>query len=153
MLSTTVRYATGSVRAYSVPNLPARVGKPCNKSKLAVQVVECWIPGALHDRLFVSLPELNGAIRELPARINTRPFKKREGSRLSYSGAAKPRWARASSGRYVRCNRLSVLLFSVFSSDRRKNPAAARFLHRRPQGDQLVVETRGHKLCCEWLCP
>jgi transposase len=51
---------------------------------VAVQVVERWILAALRDRRFFSLPELNSAIRELLGRINTRPFKKREGSRASF---------------------------------------------------------------------
>jgi transposase len=71
---------------YGVAILPARVRKPRDKSKVevAVQVIERWILAALRDRQFFSLPELNGAIRELLERINARPFKKREGSRLTF---------------------------------------------------------------------
>lgn len=71
---------------YGLAILPARVRKPRDKSKVevAVQVVERWILAALRDRQFFSLPELNRAIRELLERINTRPFKKREGSRASF---------------------------------------------------------------------
>lgn len=70
---------------YGLAILPARVRKPRDKSKVevAVQVVERWILAALRDRQFFSLAELNAAIRECLARINTRPFKKREGSRAS----------------------------------------------------------------------
>lgn len=70
---------------YALAILPARVRKPRDKSKVevAVQVVERWILARLRDRQFFSLAELNTAIRELLDRINARPFKKREGSRLS----------------------------------------------------------------------
>jgi transposase len=71
---------------YGLAILPARVRKPRDKSKVevAVQMVERWILAALRDRQFFSLAELNAAIRELLDRINTRPFKKREGSRASF---------------------------------------------------------------------
>jgi transposase len=70
---------------YALAILPARVRKPRDKSKVevAVQVVERWILAALRDRQFFSLSELNSAIRELLQRLNTRSFRKREGSRLS----------------------------------------------------------------------
>lgn len=71
---------------YGVAILPARVRKPRDKAKVevAVQVVSRFILAALRDRQFFSLPELNGAIRELLERLNARPFKKREGSRASF---------------------------------------------------------------------
>jgi len=53
------------------------------KAESAVQVVERWIVAALRNRKFFSLPELNQAIRELLARLNERPFRKRDGSRSS----------------------------------------------------------------------
>lgn len=71
---------------YGLAILPARVRKPRDKSKVevAVQVVERWILARLRDRQFFSLPELNSAIREFLAHLNTRAFKKREGSRLTF---------------------------------------------------------------------
>lgn len=71
---------------YALAILPARVRKPRDKSKVevAVQVVSRSILAVLRDRQFFSLAELNAAVRELLQRINTRPFKKREGSRTSF---------------------------------------------------------------------
>lgn len=71
---------------YGLAILPARVRKPRDKSKVevAVQVVERWILARLRDQRFFSLAELNGVIRALLLQLNTRPFKKREGSRLSF---------------------------------------------------------------------
>ncbi len=65
--------------------LPARVRRPRDKAKVvnAVQVVQGCILARLCDRRFFSLPELNGAIREAPERLNARPLKRPEGSRLS----------------------------------------------------------------------
>lgn len=51
------------------------------KVENAVQVTERWIVAALRHRRFFSLEELNAAIRELLAKLNQRPFRKREGSR------------------------------------------------------------------------
>lgn len=70
---------------YGVAILPARVRKPRDKAKVevAVQIVERWILARLRNRLFFSLAELNSAIRALLSELNTRPFKRREGCRLS----------------------------------------------------------------------
>lgn len=70
---------------YGVAILPARVRKPRDKAKVevAVQIIERWILARLRDRTFFSLAELNAAIRELLAHLNTRPFKRRDGCRLS----------------------------------------------------------------------
>ena len=70
---------------YGLAILPARVRRPRDKAKVevAVQVVERWILARLRDRRFFSLAELNAAIGELLTQLNARPFKKREGSRLS----------------------------------------------------------------------
>jgi transposase len=53
------------------------------KVKAGVLVVERWIVAALRHRKFFSLAELNQAIRELLAKLNERPFRKREGSRAT----------------------------------------------------------------------
>lgn len=49
-----------------------------------VQLAERWIIAALRNRRFFSIEELNHAIRELGDRINQRPFRKREGSRVTH---------------------------------------------------------------------
>ena len=70
---------------YAVGVLPARPRKPRDKAKVevGVQIVERWILAALRHRRFFSLGEANRAIRELLDKLNTHPFKKREGSRRS----------------------------------------------------------------------
>jgi transposase len=70
---------------YGVGVLPARPRKPRDKAKVevGVQIAQRWIVAALRHRKFFSLHELNLAISELLEKLNRRPFKKREGSRLS----------------------------------------------------------------------
>jgi len=65
--------------------VPARPYKPRDKAKVenAVQVAQRWIVAALRHHKFFALEELNAAIRELLAKLNQRPFRKREGSRSS----------------------------------------------------------------------
>jgi len=72
-------------RHYHTAILPARPYKPKDKSKaeVGVQVVERWILARLRHHTFFSLFELNGAIRELLADLNERPFQKLPGSRKS----------------------------------------------------------------------
>jgi len=72
-------------RHYGIAILPARVGKPKDKAKVegAVLIAERWIIAALRNEKFFSLAALNRAIAELLSRLNTRPFKKLPGSRLS----------------------------------------------------------------------
>jgi len=48
-----------------------------------VQVAQRWIVAALRHRKFFSLGELNEAIRELLAKLNHRPFRKKDGTRAS----------------------------------------------------------------------
>lgn len=74
---------------YAVAVLPARPRKPRDKAKVenAVLVVERWILAALRHRRFFSLAELNEAIAELLERLNHRPFRKKEGSRVSLFAA------------------------------------------------------------------
>lgn len=71
---------------YDTVIVPARVRKPRDKAKVeaGVQVVERWILAALRNRQFFSLGELNTAIAQLLVRLNSRPFKKLDGSRLSW---------------------------------------------------------------------
>lgn len=70
---------------YGVAILPARVRKPRDKAKVetGVLIVERWILARLRNRQFFSLGELNGVIRELLERLNSRAFKKIEGCRRS----------------------------------------------------------------------
>jgi transposase len=71
---------------YGTAVIPARVRKPQDKAKVesAVLVVERWILAVLRNRTFFSLEELNQAIAELLVQLNNRPFKKLDGSRLSW---------------------------------------------------------------------
>jgi len=70
---------------YGMGVVPARPYRPRDKAKVesGVQVCERWIIAALRHRKFFHLGELNQAIRELLARLNDRPFRKRDGSRSS----------------------------------------------------------------------
>ncbi len=70
---------------YNVAILPARVRKPRDKAKaeVGVQIVERWIVARLRHQIFFSLAELNAQISLLLHDLNTRPFKKRDGNRVS----------------------------------------------------------------------
>ena len=70
---------------YGVAIIPARPYRARDKAKaeVGVQVVQRWIVAALRKRKFFSLAEVNQAIAELLARLNQRPFRKREGSRAT----------------------------------------------------------------------
>ncbi|PKY09743.1 hypothetical protein B1757_13530 [Acidithiobacillus marinus] len=46
-----------------------------------MQIAERWILARLHHCQFFTLAELNAAIRSLVLRLNTKPFRKRLGSR------------------------------------------------------------------------
>jgi transposase len=63
---------------YQVAVMPARPRKPRDKAKVesAVQVVQRWIVMRLRHRVFLSLTEMNEAIRELLTYLNQRPFRK-----------------------------------------------------------------------------
>lgn len=65
--------------------VPARPRKARDKAKVenAVQVAQRWIVAALRHRKFFSLGELNLAIGELLAKLNHRPFRKKDGTRAS----------------------------------------------------------------------
>jgi transposase len=70
---------------YGFGVLPARPYKPKDKAVVesAVQVTQRWVVAALRHRKFFSLEEANLAIREVLERLNHRPFRKRDGSRVS----------------------------------------------------------------------
>lgn len=70
---------------YGTAIVPARVKKPDDKAAAegSVRFVSTWITAALRDQKFFSLDEANQAMKEKLAELNSRPFKKRSGSRLS----------------------------------------------------------------------
>ena len=70
---------------YGVGVLPARPYKPRDKAKVenGVLVVERWVVAALRHRKFVSLADLNQAIRELLTKLIQRPYRKRPGCRAT----------------------------------------------------------------------
>ncbi len=74
---------------YGIGVVPARPYKPRDKAKVesGVQLAERWIIAALRHRKFISIEEVNQAVRGLRDRINQRPFRKREGSRASQFAA------------------------------------------------------------------
>ena len=63
---------------YRTAILPTRPRKPRDKAKVevGVLVVERWILARLRNRRFFSLAELNQAIAELVAALNTRPMRR-----------------------------------------------------------------------------
>lgn len=70
---------------YGTAIVPARVRKPRDKSsaEASVRFAETWIVAALRDRKFFSLRELNEAVAEKLAELNSRPFKQMAGCRRS----------------------------------------------------------------------
>ena len=70
---------------YSTAVLPGRVRKPKDKAsgENLVLHAERAVVGAMRDRVFASLDELNRAIRDWLDAYNAAPFQKREGSRLT----------------------------------------------------------------------
>ena len=69
---------------YDTAVIPRRPKKPRDGAKVetGVQIVERQVLARLRDRTFFSLAELNTAIRELVARVNSLPFQKLDCSRL-----------------------------------------------------------------------
>lgn len=70
---------------YGTAVIPARVRKPKDKPNAegSVKIISTWIIAALRNQRFFSLVELNEAIREKLVVFNSKPFQKKEGSRLS----------------------------------------------------------------------
>lgn len=70
---------------YGTAIVPARVRKPDDKAAAegSVKFVSTWITAALRDRKFFSLTEAREAVAEKLEELNSRPFKKRPGSRKS----------------------------------------------------------------------
>ena len=71
-------------RHYRTAVVPARVRKPKDKAKaeIGVQLVQRWICAALRDQTFISLDQLNAAIKTHLETLNNKPFKKLPGNRL-----------------------------------------------------------------------
>jgi transposase len=72
-------------RHYGTAVLPARPYRPQDKAKVevGVQIVERWILARVRDQSFATLADVDGAIGDLLCDLNTRPFKRRPGSRQS----------------------------------------------------------------------
>lgn len=70
---------------YDTAVVPARVRKPKDKPNAegSVGIVSTWIIAALRKQKFFTLTELNNSIREKLTAMNSTPFQKKEGSRLS----------------------------------------------------------------------
>ena len=68
---------------YGTAIIPARPRKPKDKAFVegSVGVVSTWILAAVRNQQFLSLKELNLAIREKLTVFNSKPFQKKEGSR------------------------------------------------------------------------
>ncbi len=78
---------------YNTAVVPARSKRPKDKPNAegAVGFISTWIIAALRHREFFSLRDLNRAIREKLQELNSRPFQKKTGSRLSiFLEAEKP---------------------------------------------------------------
>ena len=70
---------------YDTAVIPARVRRPKDKpnTEKTVGIISTWIIAALRNQKFFSLPELNKVIKEKLHTFNSKPFQKKEGSRLS----------------------------------------------------------------------
>jgi len=70
-------------RHYGTAVIPARVRAPKDKASVegSVGIISTWIIAAIRNRQFLSLKELNEAIKEKLCEFNSKPFQKKEGSR------------------------------------------------------------------------
>ena len=77
---------------YETAVVPARVRSPKDKAAVegTVGIISTYILAALRNWQFLSLSELNEAIRERLESFNNKPFQKREGSRASAFAEEKP---------------------------------------------------------------
>ena len=68
---------------YGTAVIPCRVGAPKDKPTVegSVGIISTWILAALRNQQFLSLLELNEAIREKLKEFNNKPFQKKDGSR------------------------------------------------------------------------
>lgn len=77
---------------YGTAVIPCRVRAPQDKALVerTVGIVTNYILGALRNRQFLSLPELNSAIMERLDSLNHKPYQKKEGSRAIDFETEKP---------------------------------------------------------------
>lgn len=77
---------------YNTAVIPARVRAPKDKATVegSVGIISTWILAALRKRLFLSLRELNEAIREKLTEFLHKPFQKKDGCRASLFAEEKP---------------------------------------------------------------
>lgn len=70
---------------YGTAIIPARPASPQDKPNAegTVKVIETWIMASLRNRKFFSFEELNHAILEKLSDFNSKPFQKKQGSRLT----------------------------------------------------------------------
>ena len=70
---------------YNTAIIPARVRKPKDKASVESTVgnISTWIIAALRNEKFFTLTELNKSIKSKLINFNSKPFQKKEGSRLS----------------------------------------------------------------------
>lgn len=70
---------------YSTAIIPARVRKPKDKASVesTVGTISTWIIAALRNEKFFTLSDLNKSIKTKLEAFNSRPFQKKEGSRIS----------------------------------------------------------------------
>ncbi len=70
---------------YETAVIPARVRKPKDKPNVegAVGIISTWIIASLRNQHFFTLNDLNIAFKEKLQNFNSKPFQKKEGSRLS----------------------------------------------------------------------
>ncbi|MCQ1530528.1 IS21 family transposase [Lutispora saccharofermentans] len=70
---------------YGTAVIPARPRAPKDKPSVegSVGVISTWILAALRNQQFLSLRELNLAVREKLAEFNNKPFQKKDGSRAT----------------------------------------------------------------------
>jgi transposase len=86
------RYYQEMAEHYGTAVIPARVKSPKDKSTVegTVGIISTWILAALRNQQFLSLRELNEAIREKLTVFLDKPFQKKEGSRASLFSEEKP---------------------------------------------------------------
>jgi transposase len=70
---------------YGTAIIPARPRSPKDKATVegAVGIISIWVLAAIRNQQFLSLPELNSAIRERLHSFNHKPFQKKDGSRAA----------------------------------------------------------------------
>ncbi|OPX84138.1 MAG: Integrase core domain protein [Pelotomaculum sp. PtaB.Bin104] len=77
---------------YGIAVIPARVRAPKDKPTVegSVGIISTWILAALRNQQFLSLRELNAAIREKLMVFLEKPFQKKDGSRATLFAEEKP---------------------------------------------------------------